>query len=55
MAPYTAVAAAAYAKDLLGVIMPKEVTSMTPAGDAMKVTRSGFAHNYNVVPISFLI
>lgn len=53
--PYAAVAAAAYAKDLLGVIMPKEVTFIPPARDAMKVKRSGFAYNYKVVPISFLI
>ncbi|EHK44804.1 hypothetical protein TRIATDRAFT_178036, partial [Trichoderma atroviride IMI 206040] len=34
--PYAVTAAAAYAKDLLGVIMPKEVTSIPPAEDAMK-------------------
>lgn len=35
--------------------MPKEVTFIPPAGDAMKVTRSGFAYNYNVVLIALPI
>ncbi|KAM0259131.1 hypothetical protein ACHAQJ_003502 [Trichoderma viride] len=34
--PYAAVAAAAYAKDLLRVIMPKEITFIPPAGDSIK-------------------